>query len=265
MVEMKFYSSLLFLLSPSTWVGFSGDLSLMGFQSQQSESIQFEFVHPTSANQADPDFNSEGRPGTQTSAEGRGSCPQVDIPLMALMPDTNLVLSVDKPTLWFYIPYSSQDIHHLKFKMLDENDDLVYEDEVSFSENFNILSIHLSSNILEFDRDYTWALSVFCNDENSEDNNFDYVDVWGVVQRVQPSDRLTQQLEIATTPDEITASYAKYGIWSEAITRVSHSFCQASNNADGELSRQWQEFLQSVEGLESIEFLDSVICHHQDL
>ncbi len=70
----------------------------------------------------------KGAPGRRTDAASRSGCPVLSQPVTALVPPTNIGLTLaERPTFWFNIPYQPNSNSLRKFQLLDEEETVVYE------------------------------------------------------------------------------------------------------------------------------------------
>ncbi len=188
------------------------------------------------------------RSGRRRPASARGPCLPSEKSLTALMPETNLGLTVaTHPTFFFYIPQTTAT--SAEFVLLDEaNNHKVYETTFTITGTPGIVSVSLPASKtlppLEIGKDYHWYVSVICDpDDRSGDV---YVDGW--VQRVEPTPSLMSQLEKAS-PAERVALYRKNGIWHDTLTFLAEG--RRLNPSNSALAAEWATLLRSV-GLEKI-------------
>lgn len=63
----------------------------------------------------------KGAPGKRADAGSRSGCPVLDKHLVALVPATNIGLTIaERPTFWFYVPYQASVKSFGKFQLLNE-------------------------------------------------------------------------------------------------------------------------------------------------
>jgi Domain of Unknown Function (DUF928) len=191
----------------------------------------------------------DGTPVDQGAGSSRSSCVELEDrpPLTTLRREIISESTVtEKPTLWFYIPYSSQDIVRIEFELLDDQNHRVQDRLIdSLPDNPNFVSIQLQlspSQPLKLDREYEWNLYVYCN-------SGDTVSVTGKI-LYQSSTTLSDRLQDATTIREQIRIYADNGIWYDALDRLANLRCQEPQNSA--LAADWVDLLTSVSGLEKI-------------
>ena len=215
--------------------------------------------------QADPP--DRGAPGQRQDAGTRGGCPAVDRPLTALAPivqrtagqgessnpkmttwDSVLGLTVaERPTFWFYVPYSLTPTQDIEFVLQDEKGNEVYKSLLTASDTSpGVVGFELPSTEapLAVGKMYHWFLTIYCNPENREVRPF----VHGWVQRVALNPSLKRQLTQAT-PQESVALYIANNIWYEAVTSLAK--LRRKNSENALLTDEWTKLLQSV-NLEAI-------------
>jgi Domain of Unknown Function (DUF928) len=173
--------------------------------------------------------------------EGQSSSSDEEKLLTALVPayqttDSDLVWGLttsERPTFWFYVPYTLTPQYAIEFVLKDDRGNYVYK--IKFPGKGTppgIVSISLPPTVsLLRDRDYAWYFLLYCG-ARSPDN---YIN--GFIRRVEPPN-LDRQLR-STTPRERAILYAEQGIWYEALSELAKS----------RRDRDWTSLLRSV-GLE---------------
>lgn len=190
-------------------------------------SVRLRLLQPKQAKQEEPDFSGDGRPGRRAGGGSRSPCPSMNTPLTALMPVTNLGKTVaERPTFWFYVPYSRQEASSGEFVLQDEEDKDVYRTPFMLPETpgFVSLSIPPTEAPLEINKSYRWYFKLYCNPQKSSP-----VLVEGWVQRVELTPALESQLKAATPPEYIV--YATNFIWYDALARLAELRLTKSPNA----------------------------------
>ncbi len=215
--------------------------------------------------QADPP--DRGAPGQRQDAGTRGGCPAVDRPLTALVPivkrtadedqssnpkmttwESVLGLTVaERPTFWFYVPYSLTPRQDIEFVLQDDKGNEVYRSLLTASDTSpGVVGFELPSTEapLAVGKMYHWFFTIYCNPENREVHPF----VHGWVQRVALNPSLKRQLAQAT-PQETVALYRANDIWYEAVTSLAK--LRRKNPENAPHIDEWAKLLQSV-NLEAI-------------
>ena len=193
-------------------------------------------VTERSNKEARPDFNEPDRQGNRSGNDSRGNCGASPTNLTALMPSSNLGRTiVAQPTLWFYIPYTSEQIAFGTFALQDSAGNDVTTERLRFSppENPGFTSLTLPQEFLLADvgDEYRWFLELHCVSANG----LVYVDGW--VQRAALPDT-----QIADQPERI---YVENDIWLDAINYLGQRRAQDPTNT--ELLERWNQLLALLE------------------
>lgn len=185
--------------------------------------------------------NSGAAAGRQFAGAGRDLCPPTPTPLTALVPNTNLGLTLNaNPTLWFYVPYASPQNYETEFVLIDAEENNVYKENFYLPEEPGVVSIQIPEQIaLEAGASYRWVISVMCNPGNRSGD----ATVNGWIQRVDQE--LDSQLASATLEDELLL-YSENNLWYEMLTTLAQLRRDQPN--DPEIEAAWKEFL-TVSGL----------------
>jgi len=118
---------------------------------------------------------SKGAPGQRSYAAARTDCPAIKKPMTALVPPTNIGLTIsERPTFWFYIPYQSTSRNLVEFLLLNDKNHVVDQTTYPLTSTPGIISITLSQNAprLENGKKYNWVLSFICDPENRLNPHF---------------------------------------------------------------------------------------------
>ncbi len=236
------------------WVNFGVNLSEVrseSTQEQSEENIDFG-VDDQPENRAGGssyvyNFDEDGRPGHREGGASRGNCPPTNLNLMALVPKTNLGLTVDEyPTFWFYIPYQSSSVPQAELMVLDENRRPILEKQIliQLSGIPGIISVKLPSTAksLELNQEYRWYFSLICDAENPSNNPS--IDGW------------IKRVELNAASNNYQA-YVNNGIWYNALTEVAKG--RQTNPSDTAIATEWQKLLQAV-GLEELTETSVIDC-----
>ncbi len=201
----------------------------------------FAFVKP-------PD---RGLPGNREGAASRGCFKAFQPTLTALVPDSNLGLTISgHPTFFWLTPEAPTQGFQLEFRLTEVNSqqlDGPVRYETSFqSHSAGITSLTLPSDLapLSEGQTYHWYVSLICD---PADRSGDVV-VDGWIKRVSPEPTLTtslQQVELVDYP----AVYAEAGLWYDALKTLVALKRLAPE--DVVLQERWQSFLGTV-GLENL-------------
>lgn len=187
----------------------------------------------------------KGAPGQRTYAAARADCPAIEKPLTALVPKTNIGLTIsERPTFWFYIPYQPTDRNPVEFLLINDKNNPVYKTTSQLTSTRGIISVNLPRNIpaLEIGKKYNWMLSYMCDPANKEKDTF----VKGYIERVSINSNLKNHLEKASRPRERILLFAENGLWYDALTMLANERCQKPK--DAQVTKDWKDLLLSSEG-----------------
>ncbi|NJO78790.1 MAG: DUF928 domain-containing protein [Cyanobacteria bacterium RM1_2_2] len=203
------------------------------------------FALPTLAQGFTPPDN--GLPGRREGGGTRGGCATQQPALTALIPKTNLGLTLqDYPTFFWYVPPNTAAA--AEFVLLDESNAQIYTAMMPVTNQAGLVQVNLPADDsvppLEPDKLYHWYFSLICDPLDRSADQF--TDGW--VQKTQPSAEVAQQLETASEPAKF-AIYSEAGIWYDALATLATLRQQQPTNAA--LAQQWQTLLESV-GLTAI-------------
>jgi hypothetical protein len=154
---------------------------------------------------------------------------------------------VERPTFWFYVPYSLTPTQDIEFVLQDDKGNEVYRSLLTASDTSpGVVGFELPSTEapLAVGKMYHWFFTIYCNPENREVHPF----VHGWVQRVALNPSLKRQLAQAT-PQETVALYRANDIWYEAVTSLAK--LRRKNPENALLTDEWTKLLQFV-NLEAI-------------
>ncbi len=158
----------------------------------------------------------KGAPGKRTDAGSRNGCSALNKPLIALVPPTNIGLTVAKyPTFWFYVPYPSNSSALGKFQLLDERETVVYTTNISTKGTPGIVGVELPQSFsgLEVGKKYQWVLSFSCNSTSMETSTL----VNGFVERVAVTKDFQRRLDGAKILRDSLLLYGEEGLWFDLL------------------------------------------------
>ncbi|MEM6403167.1 MAG: DUF928 domain-containing protein [Cyanobacteria bacterium P01_D01_bin.116] len=188
-----------------------------------------------------------GKPESTTGGASRGgnsNCTQKGGDLVSLLPKDKLGLTLnERPT--FYWHMSKSDVKTAEFLLLDDNEDVVYEKNLTLPQKPGIFAFTLPPEApgLKVDKQYHWFLELNCASGADET-----VAVEGWVERTRPSLAVRMKLNRAE-PKHHSKVYAGAGIWHEAINNVAQQRC--ANPNDSATTLYWNQLLTSV-GLKEV-------------
>ncbi|MCL6434960.1 MAG: DUF928 domain-containing protein [Leptolyngbyaceae cyanobacterium HOT.MB2.61] len=231
--------------------------SLLVAQGRSTNSLQFKMPGPPS----------RGTPiGRYRGGASRGSCPQVELPLTALVPFEHKLASKtqgvpvtnvwgltvsERPTFWFYVPYEKGAAYLAEFVLQDEEEVDVYRSAIALPNQPGIVSVQLPSSApaLELNKPYYWFFKIYCNQDKKNVSIF----VEGMVQRVSLSETETQSIDSLSK----VYFYAQKGIWYDTITTLAN--LRYSKPTDSTLTESWTSLLQSI-GLKDMAAAPLIKC-----
>lgn len=205
------------------------------------------FTHQSASEQSENssqgnklDFSGDGRPGRRTGGGSRSPCPASQIPLTALVPQNNMGTTVsDRPSLWFYVPYSPQQASSGEFVLQDEQENDVYRQTFNLPKTPGLVGLKIpqTSAPLAINQSYRWYFKLYCGNSSSSTANF--VDGW--IQRIT----LTPDLK-ARLKSKITPTYKEYGrnlIWFDSLNNLAQL---RLNNDNPQLEDDWTKLLTAT-------------------
>jgi hypothetical protein len=186
----------------------------------------------------------KGAPGQRTYAATRSDCPAIKKPMMALVPPTNIGLTIsERPTFWFYIPYQPTSANPIEFLLINDKNSTVYKTTFKLTGTPGIISITLPQNApaLESSKKYNWVLSFMCEPANRLKDTF----VKGYIERVSINSNLKNYLEKVSTPRERILLFAENGLWYDTLTLLAEDRCKKPD--DAQVAKDWKDLLKSSE------------------
>lgn len=128
------------------------------------------------------------------------------------------------------------------FTLLDEDNKIVYETQVTLPSQAGVVSFSLPDTgtlaPLKVGKPYKWYFSIVHSFDNGSKDHL----VQGWIQRVSPSPDLSRKLEQAASKNRL-ALYAAAGIWHDTLATLAE--LRRSTPNDATLVQQWEELLKS--------------------
>lgn len=186
-------------------------------------------------------FSGKGRPRRSTGGASRGGCPQTPKPLTALAPiaaDSGGKTTQTHPSFWVYVPYQLSPETLIKLVLRDEQDQDVYEAELTgsaISPGIVGLTLPTDAPALELGKSYTWYFEVYCRKNDAPA----FVSGW--IERVALDASTMKQLQQAT-PLQRSDLYAKELVWYDALSTLAEARRTKPN--DPSLNSRWQTLLR---------------------
>ncbi|NER00318.1 MAG: DUF928 domain-containing protein [Cyanothece sp. SIO2G6] len=167
-----------------------------------------------------------GTPASTGGTGSRGGCLHIPDrpPLAALVGQPHLMLTTsDRPVFWIYVPYTAAEAPSGIFS-LQQGDDAVYEATFSLSSTPGVLGIRLpeSAPPLAVGEEYDWFIDINCVAAIGDGTMLSDTpgSLYGLVQRVEMSDDLANDLNQAQTGLEVVAAYGQHHIWYDWLTEL---------------------------------------------
>jgi hypothetical protein len=194
-----------------------------------------QILEQTNLYAAPPPPPTTGTPkGNSTPGTTRpeATCKQTAKPLTAINANNGNDFTISaNPSLWFYTPYTQDDIKHAEFILLDGRESTtIYEAEIKLAAKPGLIQINLPENTLQPNQTYRWYLMVNCRASRSNEPDA-VVDGW--IQR------------------KIVDSYPqqKPHLWYDAIALLAKQHFQYPDNP--EIQAAWNNLLKTL-GKESV-------------
>ena len=161
--------------------------------------------------------------------------------LVSVMPQSNLGLTLAAhPTLWFSMP-ETMGSKAVEFRLFNSAEDLVYTTQLESNNRFGITEFQVpeSAPALAIDEDYSWVLTLACNNGSSSPT----LGLQGQIRRVEITQEMTNQLNSAS-PEERVQLYGNAGLWHEQVTELANLRRRQSANTDIQLA--WITLMNST-------------------
>ena len=184
------------------------------------------------------DFSSLGRSGQQTAGESRGSCSQVETPLVAIAPKSNVSKTrTSHPQWWFYSSYTPSQITKVEFVVQNQQRrDILRENLTDISPNFFKAAIPENHPGIEANLWYRWYLKIYCREDNTVP-----LFVYGWVQKVVPE----AKNETGNRSSLAIIEYAEQDFWLDAVNLLLESTVSETQNS--QQHQMWQQIVGSPE------------------
>lgn len=191
----------------------------------------------------------EGFPGRRVGGGTRGgNCFASTQKLTALVPKSNLGLTVSPyPTFFFFIPQTISP-QTVEFVLLDDNEHQIYRTTFISSGASGIINLSLPAKSglppLATGKNYHWYFSIVCNPANRVEDIF----VEGWIQRVELNPVLAIKLQNSSLQERIKL-YISADLWHEALVTLAQ--LRRDRPSDSSIAANWIKLLKSV-GLDKI-------------
>ena len=149
-------------------------------------------------------------------------------PIPLTSEDNNTLTVSDSPELFFHVPDVIQ-ASTLNIVLLNQNDEVVYQNEFEPGDKPGLVSVHLTdnsnSNVLKVDDLYHWYLVQECDDVSTPK-----IVANGSLQRIELNLDLASKLKNAS-PLEKVKLYREANIWHEAIANLANLKCNIADQS----------------------------------
>ena len=192
-----------------------------------------------------PDPPDRGTPKSDQGTGSRGDClDKASLPpLKSLAGKNHLKLTVsDRPTFWVYIPYTQAEASYGEFSLQD-GDNEIYRTRFSLPAKPGIIGVRVPSTVppLAVGKHYRWYVDINCSATSSDDLSTP-ASLTGIVERVSFSADFARELKTTSNPLHQIATYAKYGIWYDAVTELAQLRLEQPENST--LKQAWNKLLR---------------------
>lgn len=205
-------------------------------QSQTPQRIRFD--PPTPPDPGEPSDRGQG-------GGHRGACEERYERLAAIVPvvcpDTLWGLTVrDRPMVWFSLPAQINTEAPAQWRLQDAKGKVIYKTILRIPKTAStsqIISLSVPTTVPALNKGtYRWELAIFCDEAIDTP-----VIRRGTINRITASPQLQQELAVAKTSLERATSYAKYGIWYDALSELGTQIRTSKNN---NAIAAWNQLLQ---------------------
>jgi hypothetical protein len=145
------------------------------------------------------------------------------------------------PTFWVYVPYTPDETTSGEFSLQDGEEDL-YRTPFQLPTSPGVVSITLPKTVppLQPGREYRWYVDINCPSLKPSRNPTP-ASVTGMVKRIALPATLAQELNIARTPLQRAASYARHAFWFDTLTELAQ--LRLKHPQDQTVRQAWVELL----------------------
>ncbi len=147
-------------------------------------------------------------------------------PVPLISQDSQTLTTSATPKLFFDVSNTRQDVN-LDFLLLNQNDEIVYQDSLNADHKSGLISLNVSdesnSNSLKINDIYHWYMVQKC-----ENTDTPKIVANGSLKRIKLEDKLIKKLATASLVEKINI-YQEANVWSEALENLTQLKCSASN------------------------------------
>jgi hypothetical protein len=146
----------------------------------------------------------------------------------------------DHPTFFVNVPESSA--KQVEFVLRDGDEQELVRETIDIGSSKGLIAYTLPKSFkgLEVGKKYVWRFSLLCNAQDRSGNP----KVSALVQRIEPSQQVAQELAEATDDLDRLSIYSNNGFWHETLKTLVDLRAANPNNQD--LAKSWENVFQSV-------------------
>ncbi|WP_158441862.1 DUF928 domain-containing protein [Pleurocapsa sp. PCC 7319] len=206
-----------------------------------------------------------GTPKSNKGTGSRGDCLYNSyLPQLQSLAGKNYLkfTTSDRPTIWVYLPYTKNEAPYGEFSLQDGDKEL-YRTRFQLKTKPGIMGIKLPSTVesLKVGKSYRWYVDINCSNSLSKDDFSTPASLTGMIERVAYSQDFRREIQkTASKPLNQIATYAKHGIWYDALTELAQLRLEQPDNSI--LKQIWNQLLSdqhvNLEEISSAAFLGNV-------
>lgn len=181
--------------------------------------------------------NEEKMRGTQISTDSRSDCPDGDGKSLIRLSPVEISDTIQTtPTLWFYIPYATEDIEVAIFTLQDADGYNLLTSEFPLPSSTPGLVGFEVPYELTVQNSYQWYFSLYCDEDNPP------LYVHGLTQVIEPSAQLSNALAVSAPRED--SVYRDNDLWVDAIEHIISLYSEGSDSSSNtSLLEAWDQFL----------------------
>lgn len=207
----------------------------------QQRSRRIRFAPPSPPDPGEPSDRGQGG-GRRGDCENYESFTALVPTPQKTRPDQQWGLTTsDRPTVWFNAPKGIDAGLPVQWQLRNAQNKAVYKKVLRLpATKPGVVSFSIPETAPALPAGtYRWELAIFCDPTNID------VPIYreGKIQRINSPQALQQELAIAKTPVDRAVSYAKHGVWYDAITTLGTQIRSAQPNTT-EAMQAWNELLK---------------------
>jgi Domain of Unknown Function (DUF928) len=190
-----------------------------------------------------PDTGTPSGNPTPGTTRPEAACPKTPKPLTAIVANNGKDFTLSAyPTLWFYIPYRSEQLSRIEFLLLSGNErETIYQTTIQLTDKPGVIKIVIpkeSQYALKPDQNYRWRLNLDCRPDRTVEPDL-AIDGW--IRRIPLNAQLEAQLK---APNNVDQAYRDNQIWYDAINHLAER--HFTNPTNAEVNQTWHQLLQTL-------------------